>query len=384
MYRHFSQPAPIIFGLGSISVLGEKLKERGLKKALCVFDDGIDKAGITKKAFKILDDAGVRYVTFRGVKPDPVADIVDAAGAVGREAGVDCVVGIGGGSSMDAAKAASILLERPGCARDYVKPAPDFIDTKVPLFLVPTTSGTGSECTNVAIITLPELNIKGSVFVNTTLAIVDPELTVTLPKFETVNTGLDAFAHAAEALTSLTWNRHSDLYGEAAIKKISENLQTAYNEPENLHARSEMALAANWAGLAFNNPLTHVGHAAADAFSCHFHTPHGLGCALALPEALALVAPVVPDRMRTVALAMGLPLSGNESGEALGKMVADGIRKMMREMNMKSLSEIGYSRDKVIGFAPEVAASHLCGHSPLKIDISIAEKLLANIYDTYY
>jgi len=383
MYQQFTQPAPIIFGCGSLSVLGEKLKERGLKKALCVFDKGIANAGITEKAFKILNAAGVACVPFDGVAADPPVDIVDKAGQLGRAEGVDCVIGIGGGSSMDAAKAASILLDMPGTARDYVHAAPIYYDTKTPLFLVPTTSGTGSECTLVAIITIPEINIKGSVFMNTTLAIVDPELTVTLPKYETVNTGLDAFAHAAEAMTSSTGNRYSDLFGEAAIKKISDNLRAAYNEPNNLKARSEMALAANWAGLAFNNPLTHAGHAAADAFSCSFHTPHGLGCALALPEALALVAPVVPDKMRAIALAMGLTLSGGESGAELGSLVADGIRKMMRDMDMKSLREMGYSREKVISLAPDVAASHLCTHCPVEVDLSIAKKLLADIYDTY-
>jgi len=383
MYQQFAQPAPIIFGCGSVSILGEKLKERGLKKALCVFDEGIAQAGITEKVFKILRDAGVSYVPFDGVRPDPTVDIVDAAGRLGVSERVDCVIGLGGGSSMDAAKAAAILQDMPGTARDYVHAAPVYYDTKTPVFLVPTTAGTGSECTLVAIITIPELNVKGSVFMNTTLALVDPELTVTLPKYETVNTGLDAFAHAAEAMTSSTGNLHSDLFGEAAIKKISGNLRTAYNEPYNIAARSEMALAANWAGLAFNNPLTHAGHAAADAFSCHFHTPHGLGCAIALPEALALVAPALPDKMRTIALAMGLPLHGGESGEALGKLVADGIRRMMRDMDMKSLREMGYSREKVISFAPDVAASHLCGHCPVKVDVNVAEKLLADIYDTY-
>ena len=257
------------------------------------------------------------------------------------------------------------------------------MDTKAPVFLVPTTSGTGSECTRVAIISIPDQNGKWSVFVNTTLAIVDPELTVSLPQTQTVNTGLDALAHAMEGMTSLDWNYHSDLFGEAAIKKISKHLRTAYNEPGNIEARSEMALAANWGGLAFNDPLTHVGHAMADAFSVHFHTAHGFGCAIALPETMALVAPAAPDKIRTIASAMGLQYSESDSSEAIGQKVADEIRSMMRDMNMKSLRDTGYSKEEIVGLYPDVVGSHLSNHCPVKITDDVAKKLLSDVYDTY-
>jgi 1,3-propanediol dehydrogenase len=308
---------------------------------------------------------------------------VDAAGALALAEGADCLVGLGGGSSMDTAKAAAIYLHDPGPVRRYIRQVPPFVDTKPPVILVPTTAGTGSECTIVAIVSLPDRNVKWSAFVNTTLAIVDPELTVSLPKYETANSGLDALAHAAEAMTVKAWNYHSDLFGEAAIRKICRNLYTAWSEPDNLEARTEMSLAANWAGLAFNDPITHIGHAMADALSCRFHTPHGLGCALALPEALALVAPVVPERLRVIAGAMGLPLTGREDGAALGRLVADGVRAMMRRMEVKSLREMGYSRQAITALAPDVVANHLSDFCPVAVTEEVAVRALGAMYDTY-
>lgn len=383
MYPVFSQPAPVIFGRGSISILGEKIREMGCRKALIICEQGIVDAGIIKKATASLETAGIGYEVFSGVLADPPDSSVDEAGKAALEAGADCLVGIGGGSSLDTAKAASILMTNPGPVRTYITGFPTSVDTKTPLILVPTTAGTGSECTTVAIISLPDKNVKWGVFVNTSLAIVDPELMVTLPKSITAATGMDAFAHAAEAMTAVGWNHHSDLFAEGAIKKISKYLLVCCNDPGNIDARSEMALAANWAGLAFNNPITHVGHAVADAFSVHYHTPHGLGCALALPETMALVAPAVPDRMRTIAGAMDLPLTGSETGVELGKLVADGIRDIMRKADMRSLKDMGYSREEVLGFVPDVLSSHLSQNCPVGIDEKTAAGLLAAVYDTY-
>jgi alcohol dehydrogenase len=383
MYRQYSQPSTVLFGCGAIAALGDKVKELGCQKALCVFDTGIEKAGITEKAFESLRAAGVGYVAYNGVVPDPPVEVVDKGAEVARASGVDCLIGIGGGSSMDTAKAISVLLTKPGKASDYVLAKPIYIDTKTPVFLVPTTAGTGSEITSVAVISRPDMNTKWSVFLNVNIAIVDPELTVTLPKLETATTGLDALSHAMEAMTGLNWNPHSDLVGEAAIRKIAKNLVTAYNEPDNIEARSEMMLAANFAGLAFNDPITNIGHAAADAFSCHFHTPHGYNCAVALPSAMALSAPVVPEKMRVIAAAMGIPLTGRETGKQLGELVAEAIRELMRAVDLRSLKAMGFKREDVVSFVPDVVSNHLSSYSPVKVTEDVAYKLLADIYDSY-
>ncbi|MCL2365974.1 MAG: iron-containing alcohol dehydrogenase [Oscillospiraceae bacterium] len=383
MYREFSIPSPIIFGCGAISILGEKVKEKGCKKVLIICEKAVEDAGIIAKATKSLDMAGVAYAIYNGVIADPPDKIVDEAGEMAKREDADCLVGLGGGSSLDTAKAAAILMTNPGPVSQYICALPMYVDTKAPLILIPTTAGTGSECTSVAIISRPDQNAKWSVFVNSSLAIVDPELTVTVPKSVTAMTGMDALAHAVEGMTNTQGNRHCDLFAIAAIEKIFKNLATCCDEPTNIEARSEMALAANWAGLAFNNPIVHVGHAIADALSINFHTPHGHNCALALPEAIAIVAPVIPDRIVMIAKAIGLSLTGNETGSQLGTMVSDAVRKLMRNIGIPSLHELGHTRETVISLKTDVVSSFLSTLCPVTIDEPTAEKLLAAVYDNY-
>lgn len=383
MIHQYSQPSTVFFGCGALSILGDKVKELGCKKVLCVYDAGIEQAGISDKVFAVLKQAGIDYASFNGVISDPPVEIIDKGAEIAKAEGADCIVGIGGGSSMDTAKAISILLTKPGKASDYVLSHPIYVDTKTPVILVPTTAGTGSEITTVAVISRPDVNAKWSVFVNIKYAIVDPELTVTLPQYETANTGLDAMSHAAEAMTTVGWNPHSDVVGEVAIRKIAANLLTAYNEPDNIEARTEMMLAANFAGLAFNDPVTHVGHAAADAFSCHFHTPHGYNCAISLPTAMKVVAPAMPEKMRVIAGALGIALTGGETGAELGQLVANKLHSIMRSVHMKSLKELGYDRETVLSFVPDIVSNHLSEFCPVKITEEVAYQVLADIYDSY-
>jgi len=382
-YPEFSVTLPVVFGWGAVSVLGERVKELGAEKVLCIFDKGTEAAGIVAKALSSLDSAGVKYATFNGVQSDPVDTIVDEAAKAARDFGATALLGIGGGSAMDTAKATAIELELNKPASEFILHQPQFYTTSTPVILIPTTAGTGSEVTAVAIVSRPELNAKWSAFTNTDLAIVDPELTVSLPKSQTANTGLDALAHAAEAMTTVNHNPHSDLYGEAAIKKIAKWLPIAYSEPSNKEARTEMMLAANWAGFAFNNPITHVGHAIADALSVAFHTPHGYNCAIALPEAIRIVAPVMPDTAKVIATALGATLSGEESGEKLGEIIADLIRGIMRKVEIKSLKEAGYTREQVLALAHDVTTNHLSDFCPVKITDEVSTALLERVYDTY-
>ena len=380
----FSLPAPVIYGRGSVSVVGEKVKELGCKKALVLCDKGVEACGIPKKVTDSLAAAGIEAVVWNGVQVDPPDSSVDEAGAFAVAAGgIDCLIGVGGGSTLDTAKATAIYMLDPGPVKRYVLGHPIKVETTIPVVLIPTTSGTGSECTSVAIISRPDMNAKWSVFVNTTVGIIDPSLTHSLPKDETASTGLDALSHAIEAMTANSWNYHADLFGEAAVRKIWDNLYTAWSEPDNEKARDEMALAANWAGIAFGNPLTHVGHSCADAFSCHFHTAHGLGCALALPETIALIGDVVPERIRTIADAMSLNRPADEAPAKTARVIADAILELMKRTEMKSLKALGYSREQVVALAPDVVSNHLASYCPVEVTLEVAEKLLGDIYDTY-
>ena len=144
-----------------------------------------------------------------------------------------------------------------------------------------------------------------------------------------------------------------------------------------------MSLAATFAGLAFNDPITHVGHSIADALSCRFHTPHGYNCAVALPAAMRLVAPALPEKMRVIAEAMGAPLTGSETGEQLGEIVAGKIRELMRLIDLTPLSKLGYAREDVLALAPDVVSNHLSSYCPVPVTEDVARDLLAEVYDAY-
>ena len=379
----YMQNCPIYFGAGAIDHLGEYVSELGSKKAFCVFDPGVEAAGVPARAVASLEKAGIQCVCFNKIMSDPTINVVDEAGEIALREKVDVIIGIGGGSSMDAAKAISILMTNPGPISKYVLAKPITVDTKVPVVAVPTTAGTGSEATRVAIITQTETNGKWSVFVNTNLAVVDPELTFKLPKHVTAFTGMDALSHAAECVTSNVTNPHNQLFGCAAIRKIVDNIYTAWSEPDNVEARTEMSLAANWAGIAFAETMCHVGHALADGLSIAFHTPHGYNCAMALPVALEHAAPAVPKEIKMVAEAMRIPLKGNESAEEVGHLCADKLWALMRKLEIKSLKEMGFSREEVLQIAHEGSTSHLSSYCPVPVTLEAAQAMAGRMYDMY-
>jgi len=373
-----------IFGAGAIARLGEKVKELGGTKALLITDPGVAAAGIPEKAIASLQAAGIPYVCFSDVHPDPSVQVVDAAAAVGLENGADILIGLGGGSAIDTAKCVSIMLSGfEGPATNYVLAVPPTINTTCPVIAVPTTAGTGSEVTRVSVISRPDVNAKWSVFVNTNCAIVDPELLVSLPKEHTACTGLDALAHCIETITNKDRNPISDEMALLGIRKIEDNLIRSYECPEDIEARSEMLLAATFGGLAFKDPLTHVCHAMGDAFGCNFHTPHGQSCVFGLSATVKLVAPSQPKEMARIAEAMRLPLRGDETGEELGELLEKEIQRIMRAIGIKSQKELGFPREKVIGMAKEVAANHLSTHCPIQVTEELAAELLAYAYDSY-
>lgn len=380
----YRQMAPVTFGCGAIKLLGEQAAELGCKKIIIVTDKGVRASGAVEKALESLKKAGIDSVIFDGVISDPPMEIVNEAGLLARAENVDGVIGIGGGSSMDTAKGVGIMLEHPGDIYPHIQEKPLYLCTKnQKIILVPTTAGTGSEVTHVAVISNKQVNEKWSVFCDPTIAIIDPELTVTLPKNETVSTGLDAFAHAAEALTSSIAHEHSDVLATAAMQRIGKWLEIAWREPDNLEARTEMLLAANMAGVAFDNTMCHTGHSIGDALSCRYHTSHGVSCSLALPATMELVGPAVPDRIRTVCELLNIKLSGKESGEKMGRMAAEEICNMMRRMELASLKQRGAKREDVIALAPKVLASHLTDFSPVKVTEEVSIKLMERVYDLY-
>lgn len=378
----FSVKAPVLYGVGAIHQLGEKVKSFGAKKPMLICDPNLAPETY-EKAIASVKAAGLEYVMFDQTRRDAPIEVIDQCGEIALREKADCLIGIGGGSTLDTAKATSILLSHPGPIKQYILAQPVQMEVNVPIILIPTTAGTGSETTKVAVVNRTDLNMKWSVFVTISLAIIDPELTLSLPPYETAYTGMDAMAHAIEGLTSNNPHPLSHATGLDAVRKITRNITKAYHNGSDLEARIQMAEAAYLAGIAFDDPLTHIGHATADGMSINFHTPHGLGCALALPEVCALCGEPMPEAMREIAEAMELPLTGNETGKELGEMCAAKCREIMHETKLPSIKELGHSRDEMLAVANEGATSHLSSFCPIEVTREVAEKFALAVYDNY-
>jgi 1,3-propanediol dehydrogenase len=380
----YSQLNPVIFGPDSIACVGEELKKVSCKKLLIVCGPNVTAAGHTKKAEESLKAAGIEYVFYNKVEPDAPSGNINDGARFAIAQGCDAVMGIGGGSCMDLAKGIALLLDKKEVKIEkYLPPIPLTIPPNLPIILVPTTSGTGSEGTMVSVITHEELGIKRALFVHATLGIIDPVLTLTCPKSVTAQAGFDVLAHCVESITAVNRNPHSELLALAALRRVRDNLEECYHNGSNLEARSEMSLASNWAGLAFVDTDIHLGHCTCDSISATCHTPHGIECGWVTPELIKLMADYVPREIKLIAEAMRVPLTGNESNIEVANKVADEIHRMLRSCEVKSLKDYGKDRETVVGGAQLIMDSHLWHNCPAPIDLEKAKKFLGDIYDNY-
>lgn len=383
MVYQYRNHLPVLFGAGAVSLLGEKVREFGCKKVMCVCDAGVRKSGIADKATASLEAAGIGYVVFDQITSDPTDLAVDTGGEIARKEGVDAVVGIGGGSSMDAAKAISLLIEHEPPIRQYMSMPPVMTESTVPLILVPTTSGTGSEVTLVGIITNTQNHEKEAVALQAALAVLDPELCRTAPPSVTAYTGLDALSHALEAITARRRNPFSEHIACGAISKIMRSLPAAYQNGNDLEARTELALASNWAGIALVDTDCHFGHCLAEGIASTFSLPHGVACAVTMIATIRMAAAVVPDKVRLIGEAMGLTFASDAAVETMESAVIDALCALIRRVGMKSLKEMGYSRDEVIATAQIAANNGMRFSSPMDISLAYTEEMLGWVYDKY-
>ena len=381
----FGLHSNILYGSGTVARLGEKAKELGAKKALLACDRNLGEEAYAKIKGS-LEAAGVDYIFFNETERDAPIELVNRVGTMAKEAGVDCMIGVGGGSTMDMVKGATVLLCNPGPAESYVLAQPIMVPVNIPIILMPTTSGTGAEGTKCAIIAVEHNGypMKWSLFTELAQTIIDPDLTMSLPPYETACCGMDALAHALEGITSNNPNPLAHACALNAIRLISRYLVRAYHDGNDREARIGMSKAAYLAGVAFDAPLTHIGHATADGLCTYLHTSHGEGCALAIPETIALVGPAVPDIMLEIAEAFELEYDKNMSGEELGQLAAAKCRAMMTEMGIPSLKQMGFSRDRMPQVATETETSHLTSFCPVQpVTKEMAQEFCYRVYDNY-
>lgn len=319
------QRVKLVYGNGAINQLGDLVLETNHSKVLIVCDKGTLGAGIVKRATDSLDEKNIPYIIFDEVIPDPPIYLVEKGTKVCEENGCDMVVGIGGGSSIDTAKAINVLRFNDGPIERFADMGLKMNDTEG-MVAVPTTAGTGSEVSDGIILTDTTTDKKFPILHPENApeyAIVDPELMLSMPRNLTASTGMDVLAHAMEGYSSNIANGYSDLICEKLIETVIDYLPAAVNDGSNLEARGRMASAATLAGWMLINVHAHLGHAIAHTIGTMFHIPHGYAVSYALPYAMEHVAPAIPEKIKNLIRMFGREVSGHETPEELGSILKE-------------------------------------------------------------
>ena len=347
-------------GKGAIEAIPTEAKARGFKKALVCSDPDLIKFGVTKKVTDLLDEAGLAYEVYSNIKPNPTIENVQSGVKALHDAGADYIIAIGGGSSMDTAKAIGIIDTNPEFAdvRSLEGVAPT---TKpcTPILAVPTTAGTAAEVTINYVITDEENNRK-MVCVDVhdipVVAFVDPDMTATMPKGLTAATGMDALTHAIEGyITAGAWEL-SDMFHLKAIELIAKHLRGAVeNTPE---GREGMALGQYVAGMGFSNVGLGIVHSMAHPLGALYDTPHGIANAIILPTVMEYNAPATGEKYKYIAEAMGVDTTGM-SQEEYRKAAIDAVKQLSKDVNIPAdLKEIVKVED--VDFLSESAYADAC------------------------
>ncbi len=330
--RHLS-PGNIIYGPGALMELPAELPEDGTY--LLMTDQGLARTGIADKVAKALDSGGVRFHVFDRVESDPAMEIVEAAVTDYKRLGCTGVIGLGGGSAMDAAKAAAVRVSAPGTLEDYSRGRP-VEEPLVPLYAIPTTAGTGSEATRVAVITNTATKAKMAIrgpYLAPRRPARDPPLPAAPPPHTAPATGADALTHAVEAYTSLMAGPITNALALAAVRMIGQNLQAMVANPADTKAAEQMLLASCMAGQAFSNASVGLAHSLGEPLGAYHHVGHGLACALYLPAVMAFNLPATPEKFADIAEALGIRTAGMDSQQAAEASVK-AVRQLFTDIKL--------------------------------------------------
>jgi alcohol dehydrogenase len=316
----------VVYGPGTVSRLGELVRELGGKRVLLVTDPGLEAAGHPQRALTAIRDAGLPIFLFDGVEENPSSRHVENGLEVARANHIDFLVAIGGGSSMDCAKGINFLLTNGGTMLDY-KGFGKAAKPMLPSVGVPTTAGTGSEGQSYALIADEQSHMKmacGDKKAAFRAAILDPEVTVSQPQKVTAITGIDALSHALESYVTIKRNPVSQLFAHEAWQLLDRNLEIVLREPGNLEARGAMQLGAHFAGIAIENSMLGACHACANPLTAHYGLTHGIAIGILLPHVIRYNAEAVSPLYADLARGSGL-LNGDQhvAAESLARRVTE-------------------------------------------------------------
>lgn len=350
------------FGKGAISNVATEVKARGLKKVLLVTDKDLVKFNVATKVMKVMDDAGIPYTVYDDIKANPTIENVQTGVEICKKEGADCIVAVGGGSVIDTSKAIGIIMTNPEFAD--VRSLEGVADTKkpcLPIIAISTTSGTAAEVTINYVITDVEKRRK-FVCVDPhdipVVAIVDPEMSASMPKGLCAATGMDALTHAIEGyITKGAWEL-TDMLHLKAIEMIARSLRKSVSG--DIDGREDMAIAQYIAGMGFSNVGLGIVHSMAHPLSALYDTPHGVACATILPTVLEYNAEATGEKYREIARAMGVEGVDNMTQEEYRKAAVQAVRQLGIDVGIpQKVSEVGV-KEEDIRFLAESAMADAC------------------------
>lgn len=365
MIATVTMPRLLYIGGGAVGEVTTALAKLGVHRPLIVTDSFIERSGILAKVTEHLERAGLAWQVFSDTVPDPTTDVVERGVQLLGAGDYDALIALGGGSPIDTAKAMSVLHANGGKMRDYKVPS-DIPKMGLPVIAIPTTAGTGSEVTRFTVITDSERDEKMLIMglgCCPAAAIVDYELTLSMPWRLTADTGLDSLTHAIEAYVSRKASPFTDGVARSAMSLIAKHIRTACVDPENRRAREAMMLGATQAGMAFSNASVCLVHGMSRPIGAFFHVPHGLSNAMLLPEITAFSAPAALDRYADCARAMGIAVEGEGSQASVARLL-DELRSLNRDLKVPTPKDYGIEEKRYLELLPTMASQALASGSP--------------------
>lgn len=340
MLYKFMTPTLMEYGLGAVGKLGSYLEMYNCKKAMIVCDKGVAKAGHAAKVAKIASAEGFTTILWDRVVANAPIDTVREGKIFAEKEGVNVIIGLGGGSAMDTARAISMAMTLPLDIGAYMDFANDIDREGIPMIAIPTTAGTGSEVSTGAVIYEPEKTKKSlllSTFAAAKVALIDGNMSRSMPPQVTAATGVDALTHALEAYTTTLANPLEDAIALKAAEMVLKYLPRAYRDANDMEARQMMAEAATMGAMCFNSSELHILHAIAHPITAYWNIPHGVACAWALLYGMASQAPAIEDRIKVIVKLFGIKDTDSMKVSQLVNAYESSLEKFYESLNIPKL-----------------------------------------------
>lgn len=380
---HFVIPNHTVVGTNVLGEAAPLLKKMG-NKAFIVTGRHVAVSYMMKQLTALLDENGIDCVIFDGITGEPTDTMIEKGVEMLKSSGCDFIIGIGGGSPLDSAKAIAAMAVNEGSIADYN--GKEITGEILPLAAIPTTAGTGSEATKFTVITDSEKGIKmllkGDVLVPK-LAIVDSSFTVGAPKSVTSATGLDALTHAVEAYTSRKAFSMTDTLAVSAVKRIMKYLPIAYKEPDNSLAREQMSIAALEAGICINNSSVTIVHGMSRPIGALFHVPHGMSNAMLLKECLSFAVSGAYEKFANLGRETGVA-SDSDSDETAAEKFIDSLQNICDVCEIPTLEQFGIDRDEYYSKISKMATDAVASGSPANTVKEVTVDDCIEIYKKLY